>query len=51
MASVIGAVVGIGMKLGNALREGATCPSALLAGGGLVVMLAGLDRVLGWIGQ
>jgi leader peptidase (prepilin peptidase)/N-methyltransferase len=50
MASVIGAVVGIGMKLGNALREGATCPSAL-PGRRLVVMLAGLDRVLGWIGQ
>ncbi|KAB0580604.1 prepilin peptidase [Ideonella dechloratans] len=52
MASVIGAVVGIGMKLGNALREGRYVPfGPFLAGGGLVVMLAGLDRVLGWIGQ
>jgi len=52
MASVIGAVVGIGMKLGNALRDGRYVPfGPFLAGGGLVVMLAGLDRVLGWIGQ
>ncbi len=52
MASVIGALVGIGMKLSHALREGRYVPfGPFLAGGALVVMLAGLDRVLGWIGQ
>ena len=52
MASVIGAVVGIIMKLTGALREGRYVPfGPFLAGGGVVVMLAGSNRVLGWIGQ
>ena len=52
MASVIGAVVGIGMKLSGALREGKYVPfGPFLAGGGMVVLLAGTERVLGWIGQ
>jgi leader peptidase (prepilin peptidase) / N-methyltransferase len=52
MASVIGAVVGIGMKLSGALRQGKYVPfGPFLAGGGVVVLLAGTDRVLGWIGQ
>ena len=51
MASVIGAVVGLAMKSGGALREGRYVPfGPFLAGGGLVVMLAGLPTVLGWIG-
>ena len=51
MASVIGAVVGIGMKFGGSLREGRFVPfGPFLAGGGLVVLLAGLPMVLGWIG-
>ena len=51
MASVIGAVVGIGMKLAGALRQGRFVPfGPFLAGGGLVVVLAGLPTVLGWIG-
>ncbi len=51
MASVIGAVVGIGMKLASSLREGRYVPfGPFLAGAGLVVMLAGADTVLGWIG-
>ena len=49
-ASVIGAVVGIAMKLSAALREGRYVPfGPFLAGAGLVVMLAGPDRVLGWL--
>ncbi len=51
MASVLGAVVGIGMKLTGSLREGRFVPfGPFLAGGGLVVMLAGTSTVLGWIG-
>ena len=50
-ASVLGAVVGIGMKLANALREGRYVPfGPFLAGAGMVVMLAGQTRVLGWLG-
>ncbi|WP_374567789.1 A24 family peptidase [Ideonella sp.] len=52
MASVIGAVVGIAMKLTSGLRQGGYVPfGPFLAGGGVVVILAGTDRVLGWIGQ
>lgn len=51
MSSVIGAVVGIGMKLRASLREGRYVPfGPFLAGAGLVVMLAGAPTVLGWIG-
>lgn len=50
-ASVIGAFVGIAMKLSKQLREGRYVPfGPFLAGSGLVVMLAGPQRVLGWIG-
>ena len=50
-ASAIGAVVGIGMKLTSGLREGRFVPfGPFLAGGGMVVMLAGAPRVLGWMG-
>jgi leader peptidase (prepilin peptidase)/N-methyltransferase len=50
-ASVLGAVVGIGMKLTGALREGRYVPfGPFLAGSALVVMLAGQPRVLGWLG-
>ncbi|MGY4827819.1 prepilin peptidase [Sphaerotilaceae bacterium SBD11-9] len=50
-ASVIGAVVGIAMKLSSSLREGRYVPfGPFLAGGGVVVMLAGQQRVLGWLG-
>jgi leader peptidase (prepilin peptidase)/N-methyltransferase len=52
MSSVIGAVVGIALKLTGGLREGRYVPfGPFLAGGGVVVMLAGTERVLGWIGQ
>jgi leader peptidase (prepilin peptidase)/N-methyltransferase len=48
---VIGAVVGVAMKLSAALREGRYVPfGPFLAGAGLVVMLAGADTVRGWIG-
>jgi leader peptidase (prepilin peptidase) / N-methyltransferase len=51
LASVIGAVVGIGMKLAATLREGRYVPfGPFLAGAGLVVMFAGAPTVLDWIG-
>ena len=51
MASVLGAAVGIGMKLTGALREGRYVPfGPFLAGGGIVVLLLGLPTVLGFIG-
>ena len=50
-ASVIGAVIGIAMKVGGALREGRYVPfGPFLAGSGVVVLLAGQQRVLGWLG-
>jgi leader peptidase (prepilin peptidase) / N-methyltransferase len=52
MASVIGAAVGIGMKLTGSLREGRFVPfGPFLAGGGLAVLLVGLPVILelmGW---
>ena len=52
MSSVIGAAVGIALKLTGGLREGRYVPfGPFLAGGGVVVILAGTSRVLGWIGQ
>jgi len=51
MASVLGAAIGLVMKAGGSLREGRFVPfGPFLAGGGLVVMLAGLPTVLGWMG-
>jgi leader peptidase (prepilin peptidase) / N-methyltransferase len=51
LASVIGAIVGIAMKMNASLREGRYVPfGPFLAGAGIVVMLAGSERVLGWIG-
>jgi leader peptidase (prepilin peptidase)/N-methyltransferase len=50
-ASVLGAVVGIAMKVSGALREGRYVPfGPFLAGAGIVVMLLGTTRVLEWIG-
>lgn len=50
-ASVIGAIVGIVMKVSGQLREGRFVPfGPFLAGAGLVVMLAGSNRVLDWLG-
>jgi len=50
-ASLIGAVVGIAMKLGGALHEGRYVPfGPFLAGAGLVVLYAGSERVMGWLG-
>ena len=50
-ASIIGAAVGIGMKLTSALREGRYVPfGPFLAGAGLVVLFAGQQRVMGWLG-
>jgi leader peptidase (prepilin peptidase)/N-methyltransferase len=50
-ASVIGAIVGIGMKMSAALREGRYVPfGPFLVGAGLVAFVAGPERVLGWMG-
>lgn len=50
-SSLIGAIVGIGLKLSGGLREGRYVPfGPFLAGAGLVVMFAGHDRVLEWMG-
>jgi leader peptidase (prepilin peptidase)/N-methyltransferase len=50
-ASLLGAVVGIGMKLSASLREGRYVPfGPFLAGGGAVVLLAGSERVMQWMG-
>lgn len=50
-ASLIGAVVGIAMKFGGALREDRYVPfGPFLAGAGVVVLFAGADRVMGWLG-
>jgi leader peptidase (prepilin peptidase) / N-methyltransferase len=50
-ASMLGAVVGIGMKVGGALREGRYVPfGPFLAGAGMVVALAGAPRALEWLG-
>jgi leader peptidase (prepilin peptidase) / N-methyltransferase len=50
-ASILGAVIGIGMKFTGALREGRFVPfGPFLAGGGVGVMLIGLPAVLAWIG-
>ncbi len=50
-ASVIGAVVGIGMKMNRSLREGRYVPfGPFLAGAGIGVLLVGERRVMGWLG-
>jgi len=50
-ASVLGAVVGIGMKFSGGLREGRFVPfGPFLAGGGIAVLLIGLPTVLSWMG-
>ena len=47
---MIGAVVGIAMKIAVALREGRYVPfGPFLAGGGLVVDVRRPERVLGWL--
>jgi len=49
-ASVIGAIIGIIMKMSSSLREGHYVPfGPFLAGAGLVVLFAGPERVLGWL--
>lgn len=51
MASVIGAVVGIAMKLSSGLREGGYVPfGPFLAGAGLTVMIFGPQSILHFIG-
>ncbi len=50
-ASVIGAVVGIAMKMGGSLREGRYVPfGPFLAGAGIAILLLGHERVLDWLG-
>jgi len=51
MASIIGAVVGIGMKVTGALREGRYVPfGPFLAGAGIVGMWVGSSTTLEWLG-
>jgi leader peptidase (prepilin peptidase) / N-methyltransferase len=51
LASVIGAMVGIAMKLNSTLREGRYVPfGPFLAGGGLAVLLVGLAPILQFMG-
>ncbi len=51
VASSLGAVVGIVMKLGGQLREGRYVPfGPFLAGAGVVMMLSGQKVVLSWLG-
>lgn len=51
MASVIGAIVGIAMKLSSGLREGGYVPfGPFLAGAGLAAMIFGPSSILGAIG-
>ena len=50
-ASAVGAIVGLLMKLTASLREGHYVPfGPFLAGGGLVVLFAGRETVLSWLG-
>lgn len=50
-ASLIGAFVGIGLKLRGGLREGRYVPfGPFLAGGGLAVLLIGTAKVAVWLG-
>lgn len=50
-ASAVGAVVGIGMRLTGALREGRYVPfGPFLSGAALVVLFAGQDQVKAWLG-
>lgn len=50
-ASVLGAAIGIIMKLSGALRDGRYVPfGPFLAGAGIVVMLVGTRRALDWLG-
>jgi leader peptidase (prepilin peptidase)/N-methyltransferase len=52
MSSILGAIVGIAMKFSGSLREGRFVPfGPFLAGGGIVVLLVGLNPILelmGW---
>ena len=51
MASVIGAIIGIAMKLADNLREGGAIPfGPFLAGAGLTALLFGPSSILGAIG-
>jgi leader peptidase (prepilin peptidase)/N-methyltransferase len=51
IASVAGALVGLGLKVSGQLRDGRYVPfGPFLAGGGLILLLAGNERVLAWMG-
>ena len=50
-SSLIGAIVGIGLKLSANLREGRYVPyGPFLAGAALCVLFAGQDQVMSWLG-
>jgi leader peptidase (prepilin peptidase)/N-methyltransferase len=50
-ASMIGALVGLGMKFNRSLREGLYVPfGPFLAGAGVAVMLIGAPELMNWMG-
>ena len=50
LASIVGTVIGIAIKMNNRLREGGYVPfGPFLALGGLTCLLLGPDTVLGWL--
>lgn len=51
VSSVVGAVVGLGLKATGGLHEGRYVPyGPFLAGAGLIVLFAGQHTVMGWFG-
>jgi leader peptidase (prepilin peptidase) / N-methyltransferase len=51
LSSIVGAVVGVGLKLTGGLREGRYVPfGPFLAGAGFIVIFAGRDVVMAWLG-
>jgi leader peptidase (prepilin peptidase) / N-methyltransferase len=51
MSSVVGSVVGLGLKFSGGLRQGLYVPfGPFLAGGGLIVILVGSQPIYRWLG-
>lgn len=51
MSSIVGSVVGLGLKFSGGLRQGLYVPfGPFLAGGGLIVILVGSEPIYRWLG-
>jgi leader peptidase (prepilin peptidase)/N-methyltransferase len=51
MSSIVGSVVGLGLKFSGGLRQGLYVPfGPFLAGGGLIVILLGSEPINRWLG-